>query len=74
MLPIYKNEKIAYLKGFVELEEENGKSNLKNQIAIKKQLAELIPEYMVPRNIRVVSSFPMNTNGKIDRKKLSEEV
>lgn len=74
VLPIYKNEKIAYLKGFVELEEENGKSNLKNQIAIKKQLAELIPEYMVPRNIRVVSSFPMNTNGKIDRKKLSEEV
>ncbi|MEG0249438.1 MAG: D-alanine--poly(phosphoribitol) ligase subunit DltA [Peptostreptococcus sp.] len=74
VLPIYKNEKIAYLKAFVELEEENDKSNLKNQIAIKKQLSELIPEYMIPRNITVISSFPMNTNGKIDRKKLSEEV
>lgn len=74
VLPIYKNEKIAYLKAFVELEEANDKSNLKNQIAIKKQLTELIPEYMIPRNISVINTFPMNTNGKIDRKRLLEEV
>lgn len=74
VLPVYKDEKIVYLRGFVELEVENNLSNLKNQIAIKKKLSKLIPEYMVPRNIKVVESFPMNTNGKIDRKKLSEEV
>lgn len=74
VLPVIKDEKIAYLKGFVELEEANNLSNLKNQIAIKKKLSKLIPEYMVPRNITVIDSFPMNTNGKIDRKKLAEEL
>ena len=74
VLPVIKDEKIAYLKGFVELEKSNNLSNLKNQIAIKKKLSKLIPEYMVPRNITVVESFPMNTNGKIDRKKLAEEL
>ena len=74
VLPVYRDEKIVYLKGVVELEEANNLSNLKNQIAIKKKLSKLIPEYMVPRNIVVVESFPMNTNGKIDRKKLAEEL
>lgn len=74
VLPVIKDEKIAYLKGFVELEKSNNLSNLKNQITIKKKLSKLIPEYMVPRNITVVESFPMNTNGKIDRKKLAEEL
>lgn len=74
VVPVYKNEKIAYLTAFVELNENNGLSNLKNGIAIKKELGELIPSYMVPRNIKIVEEFPMNVNGKIDRKKLLEEV
>lgn len=74
VIPVKKDDKIVYLKGFVELENETGLSNLKNQISIKKSLAKLIPDYMVPRNIVVVEKLPMNTNGKIDRKKLSSEV
>ena len=74
VIPVFKDEKIAYLKAFVELEESNSLSNLKNQIAIKKALSKFIPEYMIPRNIVVVERLPMNTNGKIDRKKLSMEV
>ncbi len=74
VMPVFRDEKIAYLKAFVELEESNDLSNLKNQIAIKKKLSKLIPEYMVPRNITIIDSFPMNTNGKIDRKKLAEEL
>lgn len=74
VLPVYKNEKIMYLTGLVELEVSNEFGNLKNQIAIKRELSKLIPEYMVPRRIAVVDSFPMNTNGKIDRKKLTEEM
>ena len=74
IVPVNKNGKIAYLTAFVELKEDNGLSSLKNGIAIKKELAELIPSYMVPRNIKIVNEFPMNTNGKIDRKKLAEEI
>ena len=71
---IKKNDKIAYLTAFIELKEDNGLSGLKNGIAIKKELGQLIPSYMVPRNIKIVKEFPTNVNGKIDRKKLLEEV
>ena len=37
---------------------------------IKKELGELVPSYMVPRRILAVDSFPLNTNGKIDKKQL----
>jgi acyl-CoA synthetase (AMP-forming)/AMP-acid ligase II len=29
-----------------------------------------LPVYMVPRNIRVLRQFPLNANGKFDRKAL----
>lgn len=74
VLPVYKDEKIAYLQGIVQLEEKNELSNLKNGIRIKKDLEKFIPNYMVPRNIKIIEEFPTNINGKIDRKKLMEEL
>ena len=74
VVPVNKNDKIAYLTAFVELKEDNGLSGLKNGIAIKKELGNLIPSYMVPRNIKIIKQFPTNVNGKIDRKKLLEEI
>ncbi len=74
VVPVYKEEKIAYLTAFVELKEDNGLSGLKNGIAIKKELGKLIPSYMVPRNIKIIDQFPTNVNGKIDRKKLLENI
>ena len=74
VVPVKKDDKIAYLTAFIELQEDNGLSNLKNGIAIKKELGQLIPSYMIPRNIKIVKEFPTNVNGKIDRKKLLEEV
>lgn len=74
VVPVNKDGKIAYLTAFVELKEDNGLSGLKNGIAIKKELGKLIPSYMVPRNIKIVKRFPTNVNGKIDRKKLLEEL
>ncbi|EQK72930.1 D-alanine--poly(phosphoribitol) ligase subunit 1 domain protein [Clostridioides difficile CD111] len=41
---------------------------------IKKELGKYIPSYMIPRNISIISEFPTNINGKIDRKKLMEEI
>ena len=42
-------------------------------LQIKKDLLDIIPEYMVPRNIKIIENMPMNINGKIDRKRLMEE-
>lgn len=73
VLPIFKEEKISHLASFVTLKEDNGLSSLKNSIIIKDELKKYIPSYMIPRNIKVIKEFPINTNGKIDRKKLMEE-
>lgn len=75
VFPVYNQEnKISHLTAFVVLNEENELSNLKNAIIIKNELKKLIPSYMIPRNIKILKEFPLNTNGKIDRKMLMEEL
>jgi amino acid adenylation domain-containing protein len=37
---------------------------------ILPHLSKLLPDYMLPGEIRFVESFPLNENGKIDRKRL----
>lgn len=75
VFPIFNEEhKISHLTAYVVLNEENELSNLKNSILIKNELKKLIPSYMIPRNIKILKEFPLNTNGKIDRKKLMEDL
>jgi acyl-CoA synthetase (AMP-forming)/AMP-acid ligase II len=38
--------------------------------ALATQLKEKLPVYMLPRNILVLRRFPLNANGKYDRKAL----
>ncbi|GAB4217232.1 MAG: D-alanine--poly(phosphoribitol) ligase [Sandaracinaceae bacterium] len=38
--------------------------------AIRAAAVERLPPYMQPREVRLVSSFPLNANGKVDRKAL----
>ncbi len=73
VVPIIKNDKIAYLTAFVQLTEKSDLGSLKTGILIKKEVSKLIPSYMVPRNIKIIDEFPTNINGKIDRKRLLEE-
>lgn len=75
VFPVFNDEhKISHLTAFVVLNVENELSNLKNSILIKNELKKFIPSYMIPRNIKILKEFPLNTNGKIDRKKLMEDL
>jgi acyl-coenzyme A synthetase/AMP-(fatty) acid ligase/acyl carrier protein len=38
--------------------------------AMLRRVATRLPRYMVPREVRVVPSFPLNANGKVDRNAL----
>ncbi len=40
--------------------------------ALRDQLGERLPAYMIPRRFYFLSAFPMTPNGKADRKKLAE--
>jgi D-alanine--poly(phosphoribitol) ligase subunit 1 len=35
-------------------------------------MIERLPAYMIPRRFSFLESFPMNTNGKADRRRLAE--
>ena len=63
--------KVQYLAAFLLLREEDGLARLKRVIALKRQAAAYLPAYMIPRKMTAVKSFPLNVNGKIDRKALA---
>ncbi len=37
-------------------------------------LAGVLPKFMIPQSIEVVSEFPLTTNGKVDRKALATPI
>ncbi len=39
-------------------------------LALKRQLKQFIPDYMIPKKFIFLNEFPINNNGKIDRKLL----
>jgi acyl-CoA synthetase (AMP-forming)/AMP-acid ligase II len=40
---------------------------------LEEHLQKHLPDYMIPKEIITVSLFPLNSNGKIDRKALVNE-
>lgn len=74
VIPVKEDNIVKYLAAFIKLSQQTELSNLKLLIKVKKDLGNLIPEYMVPKKIIVVDEFPLNVNGKIDRKKLMERL
>ena len=55
---------IAYV---TTLEKSEVNSNL-----LQEEMLTKLPEYMVPKTVAILNNFPLNHNGKIDRKSLSE--
>ena len=41
-----------------------------DRIGLRRALAARLPDYMIPRELRLVSELPLNANGKRDRKAL----
>lgn len=68
------NGKAQYLAAFLLLAEPDGLTPLKRAIALKKQAAAYLPAYMIPRKLMAVESFPLNVNGKIDKKALASRL
>ncbi len=61
-----KNNITKTIKAFVVV------NSNKDAKYIKNELEKLIPSYMIPKTIKIIDSLPINQNGKIDRKALSE--
>jgi D-alanine--poly(phosphoribitol) ligase subunit 1 len=59
------NAELGQIKAFVSVNE-----NLRGDSPVIDDIKKLLPAYMVPRVIEMVTSLPKNANGKIDRNKL----
>ena len=74
VLPKLKDGRPESLAAFVVMQETGAGTESAIGRELKKQLAALLPLYMVPQRFFIEASFPMNTNGKADRKKLAEKL
>lgn len=73
VVPIYRGEKISYIQAFIVLTDRTSEDSLETKLYLKEELKKLVPNYMIPRKIIIVDKFPINNNGKIDRKKIVEK-
>jgi D-alanine--poly(phosphoribitol) ligase subunit 1 len=74
VLPVMKDGKCEYLTAFITLTSLDHSNEFELRNSIKKQLAGLLPDYMVPRKIIFKDTLPMNPNGKVNRNKLMEDL
>jgi D-alanine--poly(phosphoribitol) ligase subunit 1 len=75
VLAVMKEGQAEALAAFVILNERPaGASDFKLSNSLRSQLAERLPAYMLPRKFHFLEVFPMNANGKADRKKLAESL
>jgi len=74
VIPAWEDGKAQYLTAFILLEQDDGLTSLKRSIYIKKHAAQILPAYMIPRKFIVLESFPLNVNGKVDKKALQKRL
>ncbi|MFB7139286.1 D-alanine--poly(phosphoribitol) ligase subunit DltA [Gottfriedia sp. NPDC056225] len=74
VLPEMKDGKCINLHCLVVVKKHNFEKEYHLTRFLKEELTKFMPTYMIPRKFSYQSSLPMTTNGKVDRKKLLEQV
>lgn len=74
VVPVYKDDRIEYLTAAIVPNEHKFEKEYQLTGAIKKELGDKLPAYMIPRKFVYYQELPMTPNGKMDRKLISEKV
>ncbi|MFC4619176.1 D-alanine--poly(phosphoribitol) ligase subunit DltA [Camelliibacillus cellulosilyticus] len=74
VVPIKRGDQYDHLQAIVVPNEHDFEKEYQLTSAIKKELGTVLPTYMIPRKFDYRLTLPMTANGKVDRKKLLEEV
>jgi D-alanine--poly(phosphoribitol) ligase subunit 1 len=72
VLPVLKHGAVDSLAAFVILNEQPAGSEFQLACELKGQMIERLPAYMIPRRFSFLETFPLNANGKADRRRLAE--
>lgn len=70
--PVVKNGATQSLAAFVVLSSRNEASHFALTQSLRRQLAERLPVYMLPRKFVFLDAFPLTANGKADRAQLAQ--
>jgi D-alanine--poly(phosphoribitol) ligase subunit 1 len=72
VLPVLRNGAADALAAFiVPAERLNGRESRQAGV-LRARLGERLPDYMLPRKFVFLDAFPLNANGKADRRRLAE--
>ena len=74
VIPVVKNGAAQSLTAFVTLTTRNETSDFQLAHNLRRQLAERLPAYMLPRKFIFLNVFPMTANGKVDRTALAKSL
>ncbi|MDN3015221.1 D-alanine--poly(phosphoribitol) ligase subunit DltA [Paenibacillus sp. BSR1-1] len=72
VIPVFQNEKIDYLEAVIIPDNHDFEKEYQLTGAIKKELGEFLPAYMIPRKFSYHKELPITANGKLDRKTIKE--
>jgi D-alanine--poly(phosphoribitol) ligase subunit 1 len=71
VLPLMRNGAVQSLAAFVVLTAREEASDFTLSQALRRELGQRLPVYMLPRKFVFLDSFPMTPNGKVDRARLA---
>ena len=74
VVPKYQEHKVQQLVAYIVANENDFEKAYQLTKAVKEELAEGVMDYMIPQKFVYVDQLPMTPNGKIDRKRLINEV
>lgn len=74
VVPKYQEHKVQQLVAYVVANENDFEKAYQLTKAIKEELSEGVMDYMIPQKFVYVDQLPLTANGKIDRKRLINEV
>ena len=74
VLPAIKGGATQSLVAFVVVSARDGSSDFESANLLRRQLADRLPAYMLPRRIVFLDAFPITANGKTDRTRLAESM
>jgi D-alanine--poly(phosphoribitol) ligase subunit 1 len=71
---VIKNGAAQSLAAFVVLSGQTERSHFELTQSLRRQLAERLPVYMLPRKFVFRDAFPLTANGKVDRARLAQSL
>jgi D-alanine--poly(phosphoribitol) ligase subunit 1 len=74
VIPAMKDGMPDWLAAFIILKARTSGTEFELTRSLKRELAQKLPSYMIPRKFIYLMTFPITTNGKIDRRKLAERL